>query len=246
MRIKPEFASAPLSNVLERIPGRYHPMMSALWERLGSLEMIQANENDGTTYEIAAPFIDEANDIHFDSRYRESCLKQIIRSTFFDTLITIENAFNWDKANWYVPVKPNQIIQITVEGEADTQERPEIPEDMAEKTLFLGLAEDMITETQWSREMSADESFCRVAIEAIKQHGYDVKPGWACDTTKSTHEETVDLWSFVQGAIGFTSDIQHGGTRLVLTLDGIPLASVVSMRDLQTLQTRDQQEGASE
>jgi len=52
--------------------------------------------------------------------------------------------------------------------------------------------------------------------------------------------ETVDLWAFIEGAIGFLSDVTHGGTRLVITSDGKPLACVVCIADLNKLQAADQ------
>ena len=55
--------------------------------------------------------------------------------------------------------------------------------------------------------------------------------------------ESVDLFTFVEGAIGFLSDVTHGGTRLVITFAGKPLACVVCLADLNTLQEADNQKG---
>ena len=52
--------------------------------------------------------------------------------------------------------------------------------------------------------------------------------------------ETVDLWAFIEGAIGFLSDVAHGGTRLILTFEGEPLGCVVPMADYENLQQQDQ------
>jgi hypothetical protein len=54
---------------------------------------------------------------------------------------------------------------------------------------------------------------------------------------KQPEMETVDLWTFIEGAIGFVSDVEHGGTRLVLTLDNRAVCVVVPMGDFQKLQT---------
>ena len=61
----------------------------------------------------------------------------------------------------------------------------------------------------------------------------------------STEPETefVDIWTFVEGAIGFLSDVTHGGTRLILTFDNKPLGCVVSMEDYQRLQLTNEQKG---
>ncbi|HOZ48672.1 MAG TPA: hypothetical protein PLO37_15600 [Candidatus Hydrogenedentes bacterium] len=55
---------------------------------------------------------------------------------------------------------------------------------------------------------------------------------------QETQSETVDLWAFIEGAIGFTSDVAHGGTRLILTLDGKELGAVVPMSDFKELQQK--------
>lgn len=48
--------------------------------------------------------------------------------------------------------------------------------------------------------------------------------------------ESVDIWTFIAGAIGFLSDVAHGGTRLILTYDGKPLGCVVCMEDFKQLE----------
>jgi hypothetical protein len=57
--------------------------------------------------------------------------------------------------------------------------------------------------------------------------------------------ETVDLWVFIEGAIGFLSDVTHGGTRLILTYEDKPLGCVVSMEDYERLQQSNEQKGDS-
>ena len=58
--------------------------------------------------------------------------------------------------------------------------------------------------------------------------------------------ETVDLWAFVVGAVGFVADVAHGGTRLLLTLDGREMVAVVPMCDYQRLQQSDEQKGVGQ
>ena len=57
--------------------------------------------------------------------------------------------------------------------------------------------------------------------------------------------ESVDLWAFIEGAIGFLSDVTHGGTRLVITFEGKPLGCVVCIADLKRLQEADNKKGES-
>lgn len=51
-----------------------------------------------------------------------------------------------------------------------------------------------------------------------------------------TSTETLSLWSFLADPIGFLSDVQHGGTHLILTLDSKPVGAVVPLSDLHKLQ----------
>lgn len=52
----------------------------------------------------------------------------------------------------------------------------------------------------------------------------------------NTDTETLSLWSFLVDPIGFLSDVEHGGTRLILTLDDKPVGAVVPLSDLEKLQ----------
>ena len=61
-----------------------------------------------------------------------------------------------------------------------------------------------------------------------------------------TDVETVDVRTFVLNPIGFLSDVEHGGTRLILTIDGLALGSVVPMSDFQQLQHNDEQKGENQ
>ena len=41
-----------------------------------------------------------------------------------------------------------------------------------------------------------------------------------------SNTETLSLWSFLADPIGFLSDVEHGGTHLILTLDGKPVGEI--------------------
>jgi len=51
-----------------------------------------------------------------------------------------------------------------------------------------------------------------------------------------SNTETLSLWSFLADPIGFLSDVEHGGTHLILTLDGKPIGAVIPLSDLKKLQ----------
>ena len=51
-----------------------------------------------------------------------------------------------------------------------------------------------------------------------------------------SNTETLSLWSFLADPIGFLSDVEHGGTQIILILDDKPLGAVVPLSDLEKLQ----------
>ena len=57
--------------------------------------------------------------------------------------------------------------------------------------------------------------------------------------------ETVDLWVFIAGAIGFLSDVSHGGNRLILTVEENDIGVVISMDDYNKLLKATNNEGES-
>jgi hypothetical protein len=44
----------------------------------------------------------ETEGVKFSDRYRGECLQQIIRKTFYDTLLIIENDFSLEKENRFI------------------------------------------------------------------------------------------------------------------------------------------------
>jgi hypothetical protein len=56
-------------------------------------------------------------------------------------------------------------------------------------------------------------------------------------------EVSAKVLEGITAAISFLSDVAHGGTRLVLTIDEKPLGCVVSMEDFHRLQENDEQKG---
>ncbi len=54
--------------------------------------------------------------------------------------------------------------------------------------------------------------------------------------THNITPETLSLWSFLNDPIGFLSDVEHGDTRIILTLDNKALGAIVPVRDLQQLE----------
>ena len=55
-----------------------------------------------------------------------------------------------------------------------------------------------------------------------------------------SNTETLSLWSFLEDPIGFLSDVETGGTHLILTLDNKPMGAVIPVRDLQKLESNNE------
>ena len=60
--------------------------------------------------------------------------------------------------------------------------------------------------------------------------------GNAMPPPPKVNTETMSLWIFLNDSIGFLSDVEHAGTRLILELDGQPMGAVIPMHGLQQLE----------
>ena len=92
VRLRPEFRDAPIEMLMPHIPSQYQPMFAILWDHYASLEDILDTDNiariEAMNLEQAPPHI------VFAHRYRGECLQQILRQTFFETLLIIENVYS--------------------------------------------------------------------------------------------------------------------------------------------------------
>lgn len=66
----------------------------------------------------------ETAEIKFSSRYRGECLQQVLRKTFYNTLMIIQDDFNQDKCNQFIVVMSDSVI-------TEAQWEKDIPEDQA-------------------------------------------------------------------------------------------------------------------
>jgi hypothetical protein len=94
------------------VPAPYRQMFTHLLERY-SLEAIVSTERDreywGRVWDAAAPY--ETNELRFARRFRDESLMQIIRKTFFDTLLIIENHYDSEKQNCFLVTYGNPISE---------------------------------------------------------------------------------------------------------------------------------------
>ncbi len=97
--------------ILSAIPDNYRTLSHKLIKEFGSLDQIIDTgdyERSNKVFKVAGEH--ETEDVKFSDRYRGECLQQIIRKTFYDTLLIVENDFNWDKRNRFIVVRSNNVI----------------------------------------------------------------------------------------------------------------------------------------
>jgi hypothetical protein len=106
------------------VPEEYQPMFRGLLEtyQLGEIIDTQNYEKSKKVYEIAYEY--ESDEVTFSSRYRGECLQQILRRVFFDTIMIIQNDFDWDKNNQFFVVNSKEVI-------TEDQWKTETPGDQA-------------------------------------------------------------------------------------------------------------------
>jgi hypothetical protein len=100
-----------LNLILRAVPQKYRMMLRALLVRYGTLDAIMENRDHVhaiRVFEAAEPF--ETDEIKFTDRSRGECLQQVIRKTFYDTLMIVEEDCNPDKYNFFICLRSNQVI----------------------------------------------------------------------------------------------------------------------------------------
>ncbi len=97
--------------ILKAVPEKYRMMLRALMVKFKSMDLIMDNRNPENAMKImkaAEPY--QIEDIRFHDRYRGKCLQQILRITFYDTLLIVENDYNEAKYNYFICLKSNHVI----------------------------------------------------------------------------------------------------------------------------------------
>lgn len=102
--------------VLEAIPVKYRNMMECFMREesenttciFWSLKELIANYNLDRAYKIIQKYGLKWSD--FDARYRKNCFRQMLRRTFFNTLVIIRNDNNPDKCNRYYVSTSDEVI----------------------------------------------------------------------------------------------------------------------------------------
>ena len=101
-----------IDEIVKMVPDKYQMMLYPLINRFNCLDFIMDNRsNYERTIEVtlvASRY--KTKYVRFSDRYRGECLQQIIRKTFYDTLLILENDFNQDKFNYFIVVRSNNVI----------------------------------------------------------------------------------------------------------------------------------------
>jgi hypothetical protein len=114
-----------VNQLSEAIPFRYRPLFNVLMATCTCLNHLLDTKDKRKTLDIMETAEQyEFYGVKFSSRYRGECLQQVLRKTFYDTLMVIQDDFNQDKYNHFIVVMSNSII-------TETQWENDIPGDQA-------------------------------------------------------------------------------------------------------------------
>ena len=153
---------------MKHIPSPYQRMFSILWDHYASLEDILDTDRFAR---IEAMKLEESPPhVVFAHRYRGQCLQQILRQSFFETLLIVQNVYSPDKRN---------VFHVLREGEAlDICAYPKWYSDRTEsgkpKWRLAFPVEDIISEEEWENSKPEDETFRDIAKKDLETQGFQV------------------------------------------------------------------------
>jgi len=162
IKINPVFEDANFDQIVANLPGSYVPMFSALWNEFQSLEEIMDERHLGLTIDIAHEFENDDCELFFVRRYRHNSLYQIIRTTFFDTILILQNQYDERKLNKCVVVHKAEEIGLT------------LPKTYSFDNELKLSARDIISEEQYKEEIPEDQQFVQSAIVDLEEGGFTV------------------------------------------------------------------------
>ncbi len=92
------------------IPNDYRKMFAGMCEVISMNQLLEVSKNDHVLYLLLRKIAEKYEPLLFDSRFREGCLKSLIRHAFYDTLLIVENDYNEMKFDYYVIVDSNSTV----------------------------------------------------------------------------------------------------------------------------------------
>lgn len=168
VRLKPEFRDASIEKLMPHIPSQYHQMFAILWDHYASLEHILDTDNMAR---IEAMNIEESPPhVVFAHRYRGECLQQILRQTFFETLLIIQNVYSPWKHNFFYALRENEACEVRVFQHWQSYR----PDGLGARCQVAFSVSDIIREEQWATAPSEDETFYRKAKQDLEAQGFQV------------------------------------------------------------------------
>ncbi len=91
------------------VPERYRMLLSALLAEFESLNTIMDNRDKDRAYGVLYKAREyEKDDVWFSARNGEECLQQIVRRTFYDTLLIVANDYNPYKYDLFIVVQSRE------------------------------------------------------------------------------------------------------------------------------------------
>jgi hypothetical protein len=160
IKLKPAWEAVDdFNKIYEQIPPEYHPMFGKLWNEFHNLEDIMSHENVDALCGILAPL--EKDGVFFFSRYREDCLSQFLRKTFFDTVMIVSNQYNERKLNIFIVLKSSSLLDVYLYENQAMNEHDIFDDQTFCKSI------DIINEEIWTKELPDDQKFVQSAIDNL-------------------------------------------------------------------------------
>lgn len=121
IKLKPEVNEQDFSGLLSKLPKDYCGLFEYIWKNghfqhlVFIMDRMRCSAAYGgyVCYSLSEEYLRKNPDckIRFSARYREESLLQVLRRTFYDTLLITENSFNWDKENQFTVVEGEVISE---------------------------------------------------------------------------------------------------------------------------------------
>ncbi len=168
VRLKPEFKEPNIEQIMPLIPKPYQQMFCILWDHFYSLEDILDTDRFAG---IEAMKLEESPPhVVFAHRYRGQCLQQILRQSFFETLLIVQNVYSPWKHNFFHVLRKNEACEVRVFQHWLSYRH----DGLGARCQVAISASDILTEEQWATTPSDDEAFSQKAKEDLEAKGFQV------------------------------------------------------------------------
>jgi hypothetical protein len=177
VRLKSEYADMDYDKIYNEIPERHRAMFAALWNHFQNLPDIISNKNHNVVVSILSGMEKNSRDsinitdllFQFYGLYRNtSCLQHVIRSTFFDTVLVIQNTISYHRFNIIKILDEDESIEIQVK---DRNGDPILSDSAGIGPSIKTSTSNLISESQWLTEDPEELTYLREQVHLNTDHG---------------------------------------------------------------------------